>query len=106
MLTSQRRFKMANTTDIIITGNIFAESITLAGYEFNRITNGSICSGQKIICFDSYGTSEKYFSIDDINDIILAFNTELDCEIASMIIDCDTYESKNGVYHFDRGWGL
>lgn len=95
---------MANTTDIIITGNIFAESITLAGYEFNRITNGSICSGQKIICFDSYGTSEKYFSIDDINDIISDFYNEIDtdCDKATMIIECDTYESKNGVYFFDR----
>ena len=70
---------MANTTDIIITGNIFKESITLAGYEFNRMTDGIRASGQKIICFDSYGTSEKYFTIDDINDIILAFYTDIDC---------------------------
>jgi len=93
---------MANTTDIIITGDIFKESITLAGYEFNRMTDGLRASGQKIICFDSYGTSEKYFSIDDINDIIVAFNTELECDRATMIIECDTYESKNGVYFFDR----
>ena len=73
---------MANTTDIIITGNI--------------------STGQKIICFDAYGTSEKYFSIDDINDIISAFNTDLDCDKATMIIDCDTYESKNGIYFFDK----
>ena len=75
---------MANTTDIIITGNIFKESITLAGYEFNRMTDGLRASGQKIICFDSYGTSEKYFSIDDINDIISDFYNEIDCDKATM----------------------
>ena len=93
---------MANTTNIIITGMIFKDSITLAGYEFNRMTIDEMASGQKIIRFSSYGTSEKYFSIDDINDIISAFNTDLDCDKATMIIECDTYESKNGVYFFDK----
>ena len=94
---------MANTTDIIITGNIFKESIVLAGYNFNRVTVGTRSSGQKILSFDSYGTSEKYFTEEDIDSIIHAFNTELDCGDASMLIDCDNYPHKNGVYWIQEG---
>ena len=97
---------MANTTDIIISCYLDREKIKLGGFTFNKISNGSWCSGEKVCCFESYATSKRGMSEELIIRIIEDFYMKLSdiSSRATMIIDSDDHEEHNGSHAFDRGY--
>ena len=97
---------MANTTDIIISCYLDKEEIKLGGFTFFRISNGSLCSGERFCCFESYATSKVGMSKETIIKIIEDFYMKFSdvSSRATMIIDSDDHEEHNGSHAFNRGY--
>jgi len=88
-------FKMANTTDLIITcageGGVIALLSQKTGINFNLVTDSDECGGQKIVIFESYVARYRSLGMEKIHEIIdefkaLSFSFP---ELAVLIIDDD-----------------